>query len=388
MDPFQIVHADLKKPVVLFGGRGTDRYQHAGIINHYPVGSMILGDSHAANFLPSKLENQLGVKNAHSFTMDGSTIFEQTFPGCYAFDKREVEYVLWGVSSWKLRQDFKARNPKMQLPGYLYDAGRLNDLKFFLSLDFFKYNSPKIKRKQEIIGGGNPEQLQHQEFDRATAWYWLAEKRFNRPVYVADKILKKRKLVYTSSQLAALHPQSPAVFLDALDTRTPHPKKIMDRSQKNIRHNILPLIKNNPQTKFDFVFSAYPTLWTQVRKIYMPETYYLELAVLKNFIEMTSPYPNVRVFAFGLEKFVDDLRLYKDESHFHIEVNHHMIESIAQNKNILTKDNIDTYLYRFDKRVNDYRLKKEWNPCFQKKNFSKGEKMSMSDAKKFIKGVL
>lgn len=96
IDPFQIFHKDFEKPYIVFGGRGTDRYQHAGIINNYPVESIILGHSHSANYLPSKLEKELNLSGVFSLTMDGSPIAEQTYIGQYAL-KKKISNMYFGV---------------------------------------------------------------------------------------------------------------------------------------------------------------------------------------------------------------------------------------------------------------------------------------------------
>ncbi len=384
IDPFQIIHKDFKKPYIIFGGRGTDRYQHAGIINNYPVKSIILGNSHSANFLPSKLEKELKLKNSYNLTMAGATIAEQTFPGRFALGKRNVKYVLWGVSSGHLMQKADARNSEMVLPKYLYDNNRFNDLQFFLTFDLQKYQRLKKIRKLAIINCSDPEKMQQQEFDKATSWYKKNGSNFDRPLFVAHKILREEKLNYSKVQNAKLKPLPDKGFIKIIGNDEKYFKKIIEKSNINIQENITPLIEDNPDVQFDFVFTAYPTLKSQVWKVYKEKRYLASLLVIKNFTIVMSKYQNVRVFGFGLEKFTDDLRLYKDPGHYHIEVNNYIIRVIAANENILHKDNINDYLISFDKKVSQYRLPKIWNPIYKKKISSKGESLSIMKARNLM----
>ena len=226
--------------------------------------------------------------------------------------------------------------------------------------------------------------LQKKEFNRATAWYWKTKYGFDRPLFVADKILKNHHLVYSQSQLAKLEPIPQDMFLNNKLGNTTFLNSVMQNCNDNIMNNLLPLISNNPDVKFDFVFTASPTLRVQSRKLYQRNKYIASLLILKKFTESLSNHSNVRVFAFGLENFTDDLRLYKDSGHYHIDVNNFIIESIAHNKNILTKHNIDEYLVLFDKKVSDYRLSRKWNPKYTDKISSKGSKLSMEEARRLI----
>ena len=384
IDPFQIIHKNFKKPYILFGGRGTDRYQHAGIINNYPVQSIILGNSRSANFLPSKLEKELKVKNPYSLTMDGAPIFEQAFPARYALETKNVEYVLWGVSGKTLMQKSNQRNIKMQLPDYLYDENRFNDLQFFLTFDFLKYQRQKELRKLEIINDPDPKKKQQQEFDQATSWYKKHAISFDRPLFVAGQIFKKKELNYSQFQMGKLKPLNANVFRGEINKNKKFIQKMLDRSNGNIRKNILPLVEENPEVMFDFAFTAFPTVRGQFDKIYRSMLYVASLLTLKNFTTLMSEYPNVRVFAFGLENFTDELRLYKDPGHYHIEVNNFIIESIGQNKNYLNKYNIEDYLVLFDKKISQYRLPEKWNPILKNRISAKGKKISLVEARKLM----
>lgn len=56
IDPFQLFHQDQAGPDTLLNKNGSDRIQHAATIRNYSFDSVILGNSHAANYLPSHVE--------------------------------------------------------------------------------------------------------------------------------------------------------------------------------------------------------------------------------------------------------------------------------------------------------------------------------------------
>ncbi|MCP4748887.1 MAG: hypothetical protein GY874_22560 [Desulfobacteraceae bacterium] len=121
-----------------------------------------------------------------------------------------------------------------------------------------------------------------------------------------------------------------------------------------------------------------------MKKISYKNEYISSLLVLKNFINLMSQYSNVRIFAFGLEKFTDDLRLYKDPSHYHIEVNNYIVNAISKNKNKLTSKNIENYLVTFDKKISRYRLSDKWNPKNAGPISKTGKTISTMEAEKMI----
>lgn len=382
-DPFQILHKDFKRPVVLIDKGQTEAYQHAGVINNYQIKSIVLGNSYASNYLPSELEAKLGVKNARNLAMNGAPIAEQIFPAKSVLKKNEVEYVLWGISDSNLMQEPDRRNPKRVFPEYLYDDKLFNDLQFFMTVNLREYHLRKKELRKAILKAPDPDQAAEQVIDRSTAWYWKNKNRFDRPVFVAQDILGKKKLNYAKNQRKKLRPFPYMIKEEGLKENEYFKEKIRNCTL-NIQRNIIPLVKAHPNIRFDFVFTAFPALYSQKQKIYKRISYITKFYIVKEFVTIMSQFNNVRIFVFGLEKFTEDLRLYKDSSHYHIAVNNYILNAIARNENRLTKENLDIYLIEFDKKISHYRLPEKWNPRNIKKIRSKGKKISQQEAMKLI----
>ncbi len=384
IDPFQIFHKDFEKPYTVLPRKGIDRIQHAGLINQYPIETIILGHSHIANYIPSKIEKELNTKNVFNFSMDASPIYEQAIVAAYVIEKHALKYVLWGFNSQNLLATYNSTNKKIEMPIYLYDNNRLNDLKLFLSFDLYGYHKTKNRRKQRILSSKNIELEQINEFDRNTAWYWNKKNGFNRPVFIANKILGEKVSSYAQriTQLQPIKPIDPRIFIKPITSENPKYKNYFD----NLNNNIKPIILQNPTVSFYFIFSPpYPLLSLQVEKLYSQARYIKSLQVMKKFVEDMEPYKNTRVFGFGLEIFTEDLRIYKDATHHHIAVNNYLAEKMARDEGQLTKDNVADYIINLDKNVVNYRLPKQWNPVDNSKKPMKEKGfLTMAAARKII----
>lgn len=380
VDPFQIFHKDLTEPTVLLGGRGgPDRYQPAGIINQYDIGSVIIGHSHAANFLPSKLKKELSWEKVYTLTMNGSPLFEHAMVARYVLSKHKIDNVLWGWHIGNFLRPWDETNKKHALKEYLYDTSRFNDLRFLLTFDLQKYEKKKKKRKQQILESENSQQLTEDEFDLATSWYNRNACGFNRPTFIADKELRGKRLQYDDVRIKKIARLTSRSLLKP-------PKKLNKPFlyyKDNLHKNLLPIIRQHPKTTFHFVVTALPTLKMQNKKMSNPSGYKLYLQILRQFVLDTQGLKNIKVFGFDNEEFTDDLRLYKDPFHYHPAVNDYIIEKIAHGDNLLTVSNIDNYILALDEKVSSFRLRDSWNPQVVNK-FSKTGYLSLEAARLLI----
>ncbi len=201
--------------------------------------------------------------------MDGAPLYEQSMVAKRVLSKHAVDKVLWGFSVNNLMTPWNTINKKLPLKQFLYDNNWFNDLRFFLSLDLQKYATRKQNRKKHIRSANNSLELQNKEFDEATAWYSRNLCHFNRPAFVADKILEKKHLKYdeATDKILILQPQQePLTVPPGLNNRIIYYKD-------NLYYNLLPIIVQNPRTEFNFVLTALPTLRMQRMKIFKKNEY-------------------------------------------------------------------------------------------------------------------
>lgn len=355
-DPFDIISAKGNIPTAFIGGSGMDRYQHAGTILHYQPKSIISGHSHAANFIPSHLDRELELQDTYSLTQDGATLFEQSTVISYALKNSDVRDVLWLFGSFRVKPD--KTHHKRPLPLYLYDDNRLNDFSIFLTLPMIKQVRKKnwIRNKIDKIEQQLEKQIDPRDY--STAWHWLQPKRksYNRPVAIANKLLNQNP--DSKEKISELKDEQhySREFIELLSVKLPY-------YEKHINLNVLPLIKQNPETTFRLIIDPpFPLLrWQEIKATSRP--YYLQhLVIMKRIVDDLEHYSNVEIYGFGTETFTNDLRLYKDGSHYHQAVNDFMLESISEGRNRITSANVIDYLHLFDEKVHLYVLPSKWDP--------------------------
>ena len=88
----------------------------------------------------------------------------------------------------------------------------------------------------------------------------------------------------------------------------------------------------------------------------------MQLSFVLKTVQKLSQYENVNFFGFGTECFTEDLRLYKDNRHYHSVMNDYMLKMIGSKNNLLTSKNIYRYLEDFDRAITNYRLLKNGYP--------------------------
>ena len=77
---------------------------------------------------------------------------------------------------------------------------------------------------------------------------------------------------------------------------------------------------------------------------------------MKWLIEETSKYPNVKIYGFDDLDYADDLRNYKDEAHYNIDMNSMHLDAIKNNTHILTTQNMDRYFELMEQKIRAYDL--------------------------------
>lgn len=122
-----------------------------------------------------------------------------------------------------------------------------------------------------------------------------------------------------------------------------------------IEENLLNLIRNNPTTEFHLIFPPYYKYTYAVMRQNNSKKFYLHQQAIRYITNCTEILPNLFVYGFENQQFSSDIANYKDTTHYSPEINTLLLESIAQKKHLLTKENVDTYLrecemqaYEFD----------------------------------------
>ncbi len=287
------------------------RYQNNGILRHFTYDAVITGTSMTENFLPSEFDSLFGT---HSVKVpnSGGSWREMHDRLCTAFaSKNQVKIVLWGLDYKRILLELQ--EGYTDFPEYLYDNNPFNDILYLCNKDMLFCSLDMLIGR---LKGESPT-----SFDTYSYWGDRADFRYGKQSL--DEIYHRKEQ------------EAPKAFS----------KEDLETVTDNVEHNILSLVKANPDTTFYLFFSPY--------SIYAFDEYQRsgnlarQLEAEKVAIELLIPYENVRLFSFFDDfELVTNLDNYKDTTHYGPWVNSMMLGWMKQKAHQLTKENYRSYLAR------------------------------------------
>lgn len=303
LDPFFHYHKPLKnlKPVIT-----DDRYQNPGIAEHFSYDSVLIGSSMTQNFKVSELNEAFQcdtVKLSYAAIRTGS--YQHMFEK--AFSTRTIKNVFMGLDIDPLIDTYG--NYYFPLPEYLYDQNPFNDINYILN------KSVMFKNGFEYLKLNITDMVP--DIDEAYSW-------------TGD-----------FSKEAAL--QSVTWDYNTIGEKYETPA-YLENTKQNLENNILPHIKNHPETTFHIFYPPYSLLWWNMHL----NTGDLDgiFDVLQYTSEQLLKYDNVKLYFFQDHKeVITNLDLYKDYNHYNEMINSEMVQWI---KNDTDRIYPDTYKKRID----------------------------------------
>lgn len=289
------------------------RYLNPGIAKNFDYDSVIIGSSITENFVRSHIYNTLGYDTVN-LSMPGTSLGEQKAILDVALKSGKTKNVLYCMDIFLFSAE-KEYYGEENFPQYLYDDNMLNDYKYLLNVDSLT--------KVFYVAAGNTYGYRKKKFDRDTAFNWGRPEEFSRA-----NALKKFREYYD------------VIILE-------HKKDIEGYVQhkKNFDYYITQKIKDNPDVNFILFYPPYSYLmWA------LPYGYDIEglVSFKRHVFESTEHLENVSIFDLQADTdIVNNLDNYRDSLHFTPAINRYIIESIANRKYLLTRDNIDAYLDDF-----------------------------------------
>lgn len=291
------------------------RFQNAGKLNSYldEYEAIIIGHSHTDNFLPSKVQEWLGWGRVLKLTIDGGMPRELFVMASKALKKGGISHVLWGVGNNFCGADPFAFNPRRMFPDFLYTKSIMDDIPYLLSLDIATFS-------WELLTGSSAWGT-----DLETLNYWMTNR-----VKSYLQFNSKKNLAKLQGQLTTKRRKKKLEQL---------PEAVRVRTFPNIEKNLLPLIRNYPETQFVF---------------FLPPPYYLQLTnsvrydqwlgLQKTLVEVTAQLPNVRIYGFDDCAFIGgNAANYRDMGHYHSGVNQFVLKAFSEDYQRLTTNNFAGY---------------------------------------------
>ncbi|SEK85465.1 MULTISPECIES: hypothetical protein [unclassified Butyrivibrio] len=293
VDPFFHFHAPLQGfPYIV----DNQLSQNPGMAERMDYDSCIIGSSMTVNFHTDDFGELMGL-NTLKLSYSGayprddynilSIVFDKNTP---ARKKNPVKAVFLGLDIPTMTA--ATDEIKYELPMYLYDKNPINDVKYLWNKDvILEYILKPIIQKK----GTN--------LSEVYASWWTED--------------------YYNIQYVMHGYEAPEAVIDEMDADL-----LIPQTKENLETNILPFIKNNPDTVFYIFFPPYSILyWNNV----LTENHFE--ATMKQYEFAANEllkYDNVRLFYFqNMEETVTDLNNYADYTHYNPRINRYMTECFA-----------------------------------------------------------
>jgi len=286
-------------------------YLLPGIVKNYNYDSIILGSSHTENFILSDLSQLPGFDKPIKLTLKGAYAHNIKIISDLAFKHQKINAVLLGLDIYALSGDKeKTTNGKEAIPFYLYDDNPFNDYKYIFNIDtLIECLRPYLIERNSLI----------LNYDT---------------MFVADITTD-----YYSSSLA----------LNSYISKhnNPPPKEVnnekkLEYFKTSFLYNILPMIKEHPETEFKIFYPPYSILSYKLKgeegwlKDYFKIKIYI-FNILKN-------YENVELYDFqSHQTLTHNLNNYYDKGHYHYKINKWILKQIKDNNFLVTENNINIF---------------------------------------------
>ena len=305
-----------RKPVFF-----SERYQTAGIVRNNPADVVLLGSSMAANYYGSEIGQVFG-----------GTGLRLTIPDGYFSEFDQVMDLLMRTHKPKrvifaMDTNIFTRSPDGvtgAMPGYLYDADPVNDVKYLLNKDVLYYSLYALMCQRWGTG---------ETLDEGFAWddtvWWnhmTALEEYQRPDIAAEPMPSDALLADTAANLAVV-------------TRW---------------------AEQYPDVEFDLFLSPYSILyWDKIGRMGETDAVF---AALDLACETLLPYENITLHGLLFDRdIIEHLDYYCDYVHHSAEAGSLVLEKIHDGTDRLTAENYQEILASWRDFVVNYDYEKFWD---------------------------
>lgn len=328
-------------------GRGATvhenmRLQAAGVIRQGDFDSVILGTSILENSSADEAGRILGGRFVN-LSLSAGDFFERGLILGHLLERRPVRHVIYSLDWIYLNQRKGYWYYPLPTYDHLYDANPFNDIRAYLNVHFLDCLR-RWSRDPACIGRstgldrpnawmGQPDEAAR--FGGVEAWCRARDSHQIRDVHA--------KLAESANAIRAGVVAAP----DAAQT---------DRTIAYIESNLIRWVKAFPDTQFHVVFPPYSrakfAIWHQHRR----NDAAAHVAVVRHLAQLSGRLPNLQVFGFEDQDFLDDLSRYKDLDHFEPAINTLIAQAIGEGRHRITPQNVERYLAEATRRALAYPL--------------------------------
>ncbi|APH03494.1 hypothetical protein [Bacillus weihaiensis] len=337
IDPFQFYKIHQNNSLYW----SEQRWQLAGLAKNHHYDTIVLGTSMTENFIPSEINDTFAQSETMKLSISGSTSYEQRKMAEVAFHHNKVDRVIWGIDFTSLSYD--KDYAKEQFPTFLYDQHIWNDYQYLFNLTTIKYSLYTLLYKE-----GKP--------NLATTFSTLSRLE-DKPKQDGLNFLYYWGDHYTYGEEIVLEDYRNTLWSD----KEKYDEFIEDLSfeklKENIDHNIIPVIKENPDTTFYLFYPPYSILMN--KRFYDMDPRIID-SIIKSreymFTELMNV-PHVELYDYShVSEIVLNLDHYKDISHYSPEINQFILRTLGTKEYLVTKENLVQNSRSFKKQIQDFTL--------------------------------
>ncbi len=344
IDPYRIFHPPWIRDNYYLP---NTRIQAGGVINTDEFDSIILGTSMAANFSPKEASELFNGKFVN-LSLDGSSQSERAIVLKHALVKRKISRVVYSLDNFgKAPLESRPIAPYI----YIYDDNKLNDLRIYSDLSNLKYAFCR-----NILISSEKLCPETRTFETMTEWASNTEhsKRFGG----LEKWLSAKNNGQIKEALAEISKSVNNIeggnigkvdWLKISDNLAEHKETLYD--------HLLKYAIAYPETKFYLFFPPYSRLRYAIWKQSDPQAFEAYIGTVRMVVNEIKKHPNVFVYGFDTQDFLDDIAHYKDTSHYSPEFNSRILIWMSRGEHLLTPDNLEEYLEDITEMAGKYPVK-------------------------------
>jgi len=323
---------------------GDMRMQAAGAINNYDFDSIIVGTSMLKGTSAILASEKLGGKFVN-LSSNGASIAERKYLTNYALKKKDIMSVIISFDTG-LDQNLIRSNAKFPVTkfNYLYDEVSINDVKAYWN---YKFIGCLASFSTSTHCYGNKRDLQ-----KPVDWFEQVHIRNAKISGLENWVHAKGGRGKSINSRVKKHIKYPVKSQAQYDEKLTLTQEIIDDS-------LFSLIKENEGVTFHVVFPPYSRFLYSLWRNKNPYKYQLYLETMRYLVVEGAKYKNLKVYSFDDMAYLDDLNNYRDMRHYDIDMNTTMLDSIKEQKGVISIDNLDAFIETIDKKNANYKLDKE-----------------------------
>lgn len=306
----------------------NSNYLIPGLLKNHEWNSILLGSSMTKNFFLSDMQTLNGFENPIKLSLSGAMSKNIKIIADTAFQEKSIDSVLFGLDIFSLAEEVsQVENEQNSIPLYLYDNNVFNDFKYIYNIDtLFESIRPFIYR------------------------YTIGED---------AKVFNKNIMFYSNVSTSIYNESIPISNYFSYKDKLLKNKNIDKYAYSNLTtsfdNNVLPIVQDNPNTKFIFFYPPYSILAYKL----IDDTGWLEnyLKVKIYIYEKLAKHSNVVIYDFQTEKEVThNLSNYRDYSHYSYKINKWIIQQIKANNYQVKANNLENSVITLRKQVLNYKI--------------------------------